>query len=141
LGLDYRSSNFVFLAFKILTPAVDAPNFFESSFWDGFDNVTGLGGWGNPNSDWSVPNGAFSTMQLAYPSPHTVRRNFTLLPFDEPYVQFTQPLKIGNASFSASVIEALLETSPGDYKTFQTVLEAFEVRAHWICWSSSLIPM
>jgi tyrosinase len=69
-------------------------------------------------------------MELAYPSPHTVRRNFTLQPFNEPFKQFTEPLKIGNASFSASVIEALLETPPGDYKSFQTVLEAFEVRIY-----------
>lgn len=92
--------------------------------------MTGLGGWGDPNSDWTVPNGSFSTMELAYPSPHTVRRNFTILPFDEPFALFTEPLKIGNASFSASVIEALLETPPGEFKSFQTVLEAFEVRIY-----------
>ncbi len=38
------------------------------------------------------------------------------------------PLKIGNASFSASVIEALLKTPAGDYKGFQTMLEAIQVR-------------
>jgi hypothetical protein len=35
---------------------------------------------------------------------------------------------MGNLSFTASVIEAILETSAGEYKEFQTVLEAFEVR-------------
>jgi tyrosinase len=68
-------------------------------------------------------------MELSYPSPHTVRRNFTLLPFDEPFLFFTEPLKIGNASFSTAVVDALLATPAGDYKTFQAAFEAFEVRA------------
>jgi hypothetical protein len=35
---------------------------------------------------------------------------------------------MANALFSASVIEAILETSAGDYKGLQTVIEAPEVR-------------
>ena len=91
--------------------------------------MTGLGGWGSPNFDWRVPDGAFSSMELSYPSHHTVRRNFTLLPFDELFWFFTEPLKIGNASFSAPVIDALLATPAGDYKSFQVAFEAPEVRA------------
>ncbi|KAF8477673.1 Di-copper centre-containing protein [Russula ochroleuca] len=105
---------------------IDAPDFYESSFWDGSDPVSGLGGWGDPNSDWRVPDGAFSTMRVSYPSPHTVRRDYTYQPFDESNPLFPQPLLIGNASFSASVIKAILGTSAGDYKGFQTMLEAPE---------------
>ncbi len=77
-----------------------------------------------------VPDGALSNMMLSYPSPHTVRRNFTLLPFDDPTQPlFTDPAKQANSSFSASAIQAILQTSAGDYKSFQTALEAFEVRA------------
>ena len=84
--------------------------------------MSGLGGWGDPNADFSVPDGGFRTFQLSYPSPHILRRNFTLHPWKDV-------LKIGNTSFSASVIEALLETPAGDFKGFQTVFEAVEVRS------------
>ena len=91
--------------------------------------MSGLGGWGDPNADFSVPDGGFSGFQLAYPSPHIVRRNFTLRPFTQPIPFFTEPQKEGNASFSAPAIESILETSAGDFKGFQTALEVFEVRA------------
>ena len=35
---------------------------------------------------------------------------------------------MANTSFTASVIKAIIETSVGDYKGFQTVIEAPEVR-------------
>jgi tyrosinase len=75
-----------------------------------------------------VADGGFDEFHLSYPSPHTLRRNFTLLPFDLPVPVFLEPLKEGNASFSASAIEAVLNTSAGDYKGFQTAFETFEVR-------------
>ena len=109
---------------------IDAPDFYESSFWKDSDPVSGLGGWGDPNDDFRVPDGGFHKMPLSYPTPHTVRRNFTFLSFNLPFRSFliTDRQKMGNSSFTASVIEAILETSAGDYKGFQTVLEAPEVR-------------
>ena len=108
---------------------IDAPDFFESSFWKDSDPMNGLGGWGDPNDDYTVHDGGFRNLQLAYPVPHYIRRNFTLLAWEDitlPLV--TDPLKIGNTSFTASVIEALLETPAGDFKEFQTVLEALQVK-------------
>ena len=91
--------------------------------------MSGLGGWGEPNDDYTVLDGGFGNLQVAYPVPHHIRRNFTLLAWkDIPLPLVTDPLKIGNTSFSAAVIEALLETPAGDYKEFQTVLEALQVR-------------
>jgi tyrosinase len=93
-----------------------------------------LGGWGDPNADFSVPDGGFNKLRLSYPSPHTLRRNFTLLAFGSSFLPaqfFPDPLKEANASFSASAIEAVLETSAGDYKNFQAAFESFEVRT-WI---------
>jgi tyrosinase len=76
-----------------------------------------------------VPDGGFSDLQLSYPSPHHVRRNFTLLSFrDIQFIIVTDRQKIGNTSFSASVIEGILETPAGDYKEFQTMLEVPEVK-------------
>ena len=90
--------------------------------------MSGLGGWGDPNADFSVPNGGFSGLHLAYPSPHILRRNFTLRPFTPPNQFFTEPQKEANSSISAPVIESILETSAGDFKGFQAALETFEVR-------------
>jgi len=109
---------------------LDAPDFFESSFWKDSDPVSGLGGWGDPNADFSVPDGGFRTFQISYPSPHTLRRNFTLLPWkDLAFPLVTDPLRISNTTFPASVIEALLETPAGDFKGFQTAFESLEVRS------------
>jgi len=105
---------------------IDAPDFYESSFWKDSDPVSGLGGWGDPNADFRVPDGGFHTLPLSYPSPHTPRRNFTLRAFSGPFPFPRDPLTIGNASFSASVIEEVLQTSSGDYKGFQKGLEAPE---------------
>jgi hypothetical protein len=108
---------------------IDAPDFYESSFWKDSDPVSGLGGWGDPNADFEVPDGGFHAMPLSYPSPHTLRRNFTLQPYiDGSFPLWTDPQKIGNASFAAAVVEAVLGTPAGDYKGFHTALETPEVR-------------
>ena len=76
-----------------------------------------------------MPDGGFRNLHLSYPSPHTLRRNFTLRPFDIPgAVLFKYPLKEANSSFLAPEIEKLLETPAGDYKNFQAAFETFEVR-------------
>ncbi|KAF8495782.1 Di-copper centre-containing protein [Russula emetica] len=101
---------------------IDAPDFYESSFWKDSDPKSGLGGWGDPNADYQVPDGGFHTLPLSYPSPHTVRRNFTLVAPPFPGAA-PGPQMSNNASFSASVIESILRISPGDYKQFQTAVE------------------
>jgi tyrosinase len=109
---------------------LDAPNFYESSFWKDSDPVSGLGGWGDPNADFSVPDGGFNKLHLSYPSPHTVRRDFMLLGSNSQVPTFTDPLKElqATSSFSAAAIEAILETPSGDYKGFQLAFETFGVR-------------
>jgi hypothetical protein len=99
---------------------IDAPNFYESSFWKDSDPKSGLGGWGDPNADYQVPDGGFHTLPLAYPLPHTVRRNFSLLapPFPGG-PQPASPTTNDPSKFSASEIESILEISPGAYKEFQ----------------------
>ena len=101
---------------------IDAPDFYESLFWKDSDPKSGLGGWGDPNADYQVPDGGFHTLPLSYPSPHTVRRNFTLVAPPFPGAA-PGPQIANNASFSASVIESILKISPGDYKQFQTAVE------------------
>lgn len=108
---------------------VDSPDFYESSFWKDSDPKSGLGSWGDPNADYSVPDGGFSGLHISYPSPHTLRRNFTLRPYNIPIPLFTDPTLEANASFSAAAIETVLAASAGDFKGFQVALEAFEVSA------------
>lgn len=108
----------------------DAHDFYESSFWKGTSHRTGLGGWGDPDANFSVPDGGFTDLQLLYPSPHKLCRNFTLYAFNgfPPQIQqfFPNPQKQANSSFHASNIRKILETPTGDFKNFQTALEAFE---------------
>ena len=107
---------------------IDARDFFESSFWKDSDPLRGLGGWGDPDDDYSVHDGGFRDLILAYPVPHHVRRNFTILAWEDvPSPLVIEPLKLGNTSFTPSVVEAILETPTGDYKGFQKVLEALQV--------------
>jgi tyrosinase len=107
---------------------IDAPNFYESSWWKDSDPVSGLGGWGDPNNDYRVPDGALSNFQISYPGPHTIRRNFTLYPFQVPFPIFSKPQKLGNASISAYEVNAVLDAPAGDFKAFQVAFEAPEVR-------------
>ncbi|KAH9952948.1 Di-copper centre-containing protein [Russula dissimulans] len=103
---------------------IHAPDFYESSFWKDCDPVSGLGGWGDPAADYSVPDGGFSDLHLSYPSPHTPRRNFTLQPWERgSFVLITDPYKIANTSLSVAAIETVLESPLGDYKCFQEALE------------------
>jgi tyrosinase len=128
LGLDNRSIRHSLPRFCDFNGGIDARDFYESSFWKDSDPKSGLGGWGDPNADFTVPDGAFHTLPLSYPSPHTVRRNFTLVlpPFPGA---IPGPATDNNASFSASVIDAILNVSPGDYNQFETVVEVPGVRA------------
>ena len=108
---------------------VDAPNFFESSFWSDFNTSSGIGGWGDPNNDYQVPTGGFSDFYLVYPSPHILRRNFTLQPYlglDESF--FTQPDIDANATFTVTEVDYMVNNFKGDFKGFQMYLEGFEVR-------------
>jgi len=108
---------------------IDAPDFHESSFWKDRDPKSGLGGWGDPNEDFRVPDGGFNKLHLSYPSPHILRRNFTLLAFASSFLPaeyFTEPQKEANTSFTASAINTLLKTTRGNYRNFQAGFEAFE---------------
>ncbi|THH21568.1 hypothetical protein EW146_g41 [Bondarzewia mesenterica] len=106
---------------------IDAPNFLKSDFWKDNDTTSGLGGWGDPNNDYQVPDGAFSDFHLSYPSTHTLRRNFTLQPYlDDPVEFFKNPAKFANTSFTQKEISNLINGYTGDYKGFQAYFEFFE---------------
>jgi tyrosinase len=60
----------------------DAHDMYNSPFFD--NSSCGVGGWGDPANDYQIFTGGFKDAIRAYPSPHHIRRNFTLYPFQNP---------------------------------------------------------
>jgi tyrosinase len=77
-------------AAELTSLIADASNFVNSTFWDP-DPIYGVGGWGDPNDDYRVPNGGFSTgFSLSYPLPHRLRRKHPVgSQFDDSVGQIT----------------------------------------------------
>jgi tyrosinase len=98
--------------------------------------VSGLGGWGDPANDVRVPDGAFSNrsnFRLTYPSPHTLRRNWTIQPFlNFPLVGFMSDADEhldANATFTPAERDKLVNGFVGDFVGFQKYFEGFNVGA------------
>jgi tyrosinase len=62
--------------------SLDASDVYGSSFFD--TSSYGVGGWGDPDNDYQIKDGGFKDMVVTYPSPHHIRRNFSLFPFTNP---------------------------------------------------------
>jgi hypothetical protein len=92
----------------------DASNFEGSAFWDP-DTTSGVGGWGDPNDDYQVPNGGFATgFSLSYPSPHRLRRNYTATFLSRNLVDAIMPANVA----------ALVNGFVGSFIGFQADLES-----------------
>ncbi|TBU33894.1 Di-copper centre-containing protein [Dichomitus squalens] len=89
------------------------------------DPISGLGGWGDPAKDIQVQDGAFRDLQLAYPVPHTLRRNFTLRPYialaDNPTI--LDPTLEANVSFTPAEVQKMVHWTPGDFPGMQFYME------------------
>jgi tyrosinase len=91
----------------------------------------GLGSWGDPGNDFQISTGVLKDMRLAYPVPHNIRRNFTLYPDFEPGfptptgVPAVDPTLMFNTTFTSEVVNATLNSPPGDYVAFQSTIEGF----------------
>ena len=69
-------------------------------------------------------------MMLAYPSPHRIRRNFTLYPFDNPSFTALFPLPkhlMMNTTMTKENVDYILDKYEGDYFGFQTYFESATV--------------
>lgn len=112
---------------------IDAPDWNAATIWDS-DETSGLGlATGVAADDYQLATGGFANnFTLAYPAPHSLRRNHTL----EPWVGFADdavfseygmsPYADGNATFTPAAISKGLTNFTGDYKGFQTWMEGFE---------------
>lgn len=108
---------------------LDAADFVNSNLWSD-DTSSGLGqATGDVANDIALITGGFaSDFTLAYPASHPLRRNFTLQPWTAfaSVALFTEPYKMANTSFTPEVIDALVSGYVGDFKGFQTAMEALE---------------
>ncbi|KAG6856032.1 hypothetical protein H0H87_008213, partial [Tephrocybe sp. NHM501043] len=107
-----------------------AHDVFNSLIFQESDPESGLGGWGNPERDMRVEDGGFSASSgffLSYPYPHTLRRNFTLQPdINETKRPNINPENMANTSFTPSEVQKLTTGFAGDFRAFQTYLEAIQ---------------
>lgn len=111
----------------------DAADVYGSTLFADNSTTSGLGGWGNPSNDYEVPAGGLSDFHLSYPSPHILRRNFTLQPW-APFAGsqfFTEPEKMANTSFTQTEVSKMVNGFSGDFKGFQKYMEGFEVCIQW----------
>lgn len=99
------------------------------------DEVSGLGGWGDPNEDIQIATGGFKDIVRVYPSPHRIRRNYTLQPLanipnpfpNDPLAPPVDPTILINGTFSQANYEFLLNGFLGDFRGFQAYLEGPQV--------------
>ncbi|KAJ7429737.1 Di-copper centre-containing protein [Mycena galericulata] len=110
----------------------DSADVLHSTMFQDPDPVSGLGGWGDLANDISVPDGGFSntsSFKLSYPSPHTLRRNFTLQPFLnfplQGFLTAAQEQTDANATFTPAQRDKLVNGFVGDYRGFQKYFEGF----------------
>ncbi|OHE92547.1 monooxygenase [Colletotrichum orchidophilum] len=88
----------------------------------------GLGGTGDcissPEADCMVTTGAFASFELAWPIPHPLRRNLTLITgwFDHELPQ--------NSTLGPDMVRNLTEQNTGDFYKFQHAMEMMHNHVH-----------
>lgn len=104
----------------------DASDFHNSPIFQDHDPLSGLGGWGSPSHDFALSDGsALSEFHLSYPSPHTLRRNFTA----QPYLP-QSPIFVAD-TFRKEDVEGAVGGHRGNFSAFQNEVEArFKIGIH-----------
>lgn len=112
---------------------LDAANFEASPF---FGNTSSdVGGWGDPNNDGQIYTGGFKDEIRAYPTPHHIRRNYTLYPFQNPLIVGAAssgapppPTNLMiNTTMTKTNVDYSVNNFPGDYIGFQGYMESVNV--------------
>ena len=116
--------------------SLHAEDIFNSSIFDP-SPTSGLGTNGDPNNDYQIFDGGFSSdFHVSYPAPNKVRRNFNPQPWITLPPRFAdgiqdpayQPYKFANTSFDKEEVNKLVNGFVGNFEGFQTYFEAFQVR-------------
>ncbi|QRW26626.1 tyrosinase [Rhizoctonia solani] len=96
----------------------DAADFENSAIWD-TDPESGLGGFGDPNDDYTVKTGALN-ITVVYPITHKLRRRYT------PILDLENVTKIpANSTFSQEEVNSLLAQPEGNFTAFHASAERF----------------
>ena len=104
---------------------------YNSPFFDA--SPSGVGGWGDPANDYQIHTGGFKDVVRAYPNPHHIRRNFSVMPFTNPNVvlPFWEDLVpvdfMINTTMTKKNVEYLVNNFEGDFIGFQAYLESIFV--------------
>jgi len=91
---------------------------------------TGVGTWGDPANDYQISNGGFKNLTLAYPSPHHIRRNFSLFPFTNPdlpplFTGQTPPKELMvNTTMTKENVDRSVNGFEGDFIGFHAYVES-----------------
>ncbi|KAF8751657.1 Di-copper centre-containing protein [Rhizoctonia solani] len=86
------------------------------AIWD-IDPESGLGGFGDPNDDYTVKTGALN-ITLAYPIIHKLRRRYM------PILDLENVTKIpANSTFSQEEVDSLLAQPEGNFTAFHASAE------------------
>ena len=100
--------------------------------------MSGLGTNGDPNNDYQIFDGGFSSdFLVSYPVPNKVRRNFDLQPWITLPPRFAdgiqdpayQPYKLANTSFDTEEVNKLVNGFIGNFGGFQAYFAPIQVRA------------
>ena len=115
---------------------LDTGDFYNSDFFDN-SPTSGVGAWGDPANDYQISTGGLKDIMLAYPSPHRIRRNFTVLPFELP-----NPLNVFpgdptapapkadlmiNTTMTKENVDYMVNNFEGDFEGFQAYMESTSV--------------
>ncbi|CAE6468194.1 unnamed protein product [Rhizoctonia solani] len=99
-----------------VAPYWDAPEFESSPMWD-TDAESGLGGFGDPDDDYTVRTGGLN-ITLAYPIAHKLRRQY------RPFPGFAGFSNVSaNSTFSQAEVDILLSQPEGNFTAFQDYME------------------
>ena len=108
---------------------------YNSEFFD--NSSSGVGGWGDPTNDYQISTGGLKDMVVAYPSPHRIRRNFTLYPLTNPTIHppfgddpMAPPSPTGlmiNTTMTKENVDFTTDNFEGDFIGFQAFFESIAV--------------
>jgi tyrosinase len=111
-------------------------DFYNSDFFDN-SSSSGVGTWGDPANDYQIFTGGLKDIMLAYPSPHRIRRNFTVLPFalpnplnlfpDDPTAPPLPKDLMINTTMTKENVDYTVNNFEGDFIGFQTYMESIAV--------------
>ncbi|TFK96434.1 hypothetical protein BDV98DRAFT_536582 [Pterulicium gracile] len=108
----------------------DAADGVQESSVFGSNSQAGMGSLGQASNNFVVTDGAWVSQTLAYPSPHTIKRNFTVTPYREgqmapPYL-VTKPNANVNRLVARGEVNRVVNDYRGDFVGFYNKFDEVE---------------